>query len=55
MITEKEIVDDLQNVSNKLALLVENRRNNAEFWDDVNTKIKDILNKLNIDKRIYGW
>lgn len=55
MITEQEIINDLESISKKLKLLENNRRNNSEFWKNTNSQIKSILIELNKDKRIYGW
>lgn len=55
MITEQEIIDDLFVLSGKLTLLASNRRNNQEFWKDIQNKLNSIVSEITRDKKIYGW
>ena len=55
MITEQEIIDDLFVLSRKLSLLINNRRNNSEFWKGVQSKLHEIVKEITMDKKIYGW
>lgn len=55
MITEQEIINDLEKLSKKLDFLSKNRRNNQEFWRDIKNKVDKINKIIKEDKKIYGW
>jgi hypothetical protein len=54
MITGNELLKDLQALKKK-AEFVEITYPGNEIWPEVNSKLKEVLQLIKSDKRIYQW
>ena len=54
MITVKEFVKDLENLTEKAELMAVTYKNN-EIWKQIDKELISILTKFKKDKRIYGY
>lgn len=54
MITGNELLKDLQTLKKK-AEFVEITYPGNEIWPEVNSKLKEVLQLIKSDKRIYQW
>ena len=54
MLTGTELLKDLESIKKK-AELVEITYPGNEIWSEVNSKLRDLIDFIKSDKRIYKW
>ncbi len=58
MIKDQEVLDELLAIKQKIDLLANpifNDFSGSHFWGNIKDSLEKIIDKINLDKRIYGW
>ena len=58
MIKDQEVLDELLLTKQKVDLLANPIYNDfvgSHFWREIKDSLDKIIEKINLDKRIYGW
>lgn len=54
MITGNEVFKDLKSLKKKTEFL-KNTYSKNEIWEEVDSKLKKVIQTIKLDKRIYQW